>query len=71
MERAEQMRIVSEVLTGVEQHILGNIADGNVPAEWDGIELRRYLVDVAERKSPRMDRKRYHEYRNEVLIRNL
>lgn len=48
----------------------------NMPAEWDGHEIRRYLADKFEREAwtlgPKADksyRRRYRAYRNEVLTR--
>lgn len=73
MDRAKQTEIVTELLTRLRCDICARIAKGDIPEEWDGIELRSYVADKAAEFIIKgtMDRRRLREYRNTVLVRNL
>ena len=79
MNRREQGRFVNELGARIVSEMVARIKAGDVPAEWDGHELRRWLADRAEQSASGTDcyhargraRRRERDYENEVLTRNL
>lgn len=72
--KREQRRFVKELCASIEKKILDNIKLGRIPAEWNGIELRELVADVADRSRAGSDiigRARLRDYRNIVIINNL
>jgi hypothetical protein len=69
---AQQRNFVKDLTASIRDSVVNAISAGNVPAEWDGHELRCYLADRFEqdakmsaiRKEPRSRRAR--EYRNTI-----
>lgn len=71
MDTQEQKRIVHELISSVEGGIQATIDAGNVPAEWDGHELRQLVAERFARCTFKMTRTRKTEYNNTVLVNNL
>lgn len=80
MTKAEKRKFLRELTSNVLKDVLAKV--DQMPDEWDGIELRRYLADRFEAASIKLPgskfggerkamRSRYRAYRNEVLVRNL
>lgn len=74
----QKRAFVDELINNVHSAIVDKIDD--MPEEWDGIELRRYIADKFEestiilrlgRVRSRGHSRRLRDYRNEVLVRNL
>ena len=49
--------------------VLANV--DKMPEEWDGIELREYVADKFTESKAAPSERRFRDYRNEVLVRNL
>jgi len=79
MTKEEKLQFIGELTASVKASIIDKVDD--MPEEWDGIELRRYIADKFEEQvfsEFRSDRvgglnraRRLHAYRNECLTRNL
>ncbi len=69
MERQEQARICTELADGIRSAMLERIP--NLPENWDGIELRWWMADLAmELYSPaKQPSNRSREYRNDRATR--
>lgn len=63
----QQREFVSDLILAVRTKIL----NADIPAEWDGIELRQYIADQFAEQVGDMDKRRRREYRNDILTRNL
>lgn len=63
----QQHEIVSDLILAVRSKIL----NADIPAEWDGFELRQYIADKFAEQVGTMDRTRLRNYRNTILTRNL
>lgn len=65
MEQFEQRQIANEILDGLRNSVREALDNGKVPEEWDGIEIRQWIADLAQEKyAYNMDRKRARAYRN-------
>lgn len=73
MTRAEQMALVVQLTDSIKASIVTAIGAGKIPATWDGIELRQYLVDYTQENAlvGRMTWARKREYKNTILVRGL
>lgn len=63
----DQREFISDLTLAVRTKIL----NADIPAEWDGIELRQYIADKFAEQVADMPRTRRREYSNTILIRNL
>ena len=73
-DKHRQIEFVKGLAGNVVNEIVQKIADGKIPAEWDGIELRWYLADRfadAVMGSDKKGGKRHRSYRNTVNVNNL
>jgi hypothetical protein len=75
MTEQEKKAFLCELTSNVLQEVLAKVP--NMPAEWDGHELRAYLAEkfaisamTVGSKRPEW-RKRTKEFRNEMLVRNI
>lgn len=65
-----QRRIIREMCSSLQKHLLSKMND--VPAHWDGRELRQWLADAADEQFVvKMDQKRMRSYRNDRIVHNL
>ncbi len=73
MTRDEQVTFVKDLITSIETKVLLHLERGELPTEWDGLELRTYLKDLFANAASRVDmgRKRKSEYVNTIIISNL
>jgi hypothetical protein len=70
--RAFQMKFLSGLVGAVLAELVAKILSGQVPAEWDGVELRRWAADRFEEAAYiKMDRKRLRAYHNTRIVNNL
>jgi hypothetical protein len=69
---------IREIIAHVQNDILAAVP--NMPEEWDGHELRRFIADKFDHSAMTVGRKGFYgrdyrqrtrAYRNEVLVRNL
>ena len=70
MEKSKQKRIIRELASNIADEITAKIADGEIPVEWDGRELRQLFADKASDATFnfRKDlKRRYRDYRNFVI----
>ena len=67
----EKRRFITELCNNVRDEILQKAE--NMPEEWNGIELRRYIAERFESCIMRdmMTRKAIRDYNSEVYSRNL
>ena len=59
MDRGDQKRIIREVCDGIKATATYAIDDGKIPEEWDGIELRQLVFEMA--RAMRADQKRFNK----------
>jgi len=73
MNRDEQKQFVESLTESVAQSVIKEINEGNIPSNWDGIELRWLLAEHFERNTlnKRERQARYREYENAVIVNNL
>jgi hypothetical protein len=71
MTKQEKIQFVKDLFSGMETRIIQNIENGNIPEEWDGIELRWLVSDIAEENTYKGDKRRAKEYNNTVIVNNL
>lgn len=72
MDKQTQMNFVGDLVNCYMAEILGKIINDKIPVEWDGIELRQYIIDCFNQcKLGNMNIKRKKEYNNTKLINNL
>lgn len=66
---AEQKReFINDLIESVKETILGNVP--NMPEDWDGNELRRYIADKFSTYT-NMGSARLRAYRKTILISDL
>jgi hypothetical protein len=81
MDRMQQMGVVTDILASMQTELLDKIANGAVPQNWDGIELRQWVAESFACKGsatvkvtnryPMMAGQRLRDYQNDVVCRNL
>ena len=49
MTKRDQRQFVSDLLRGIRHDIHAAINQDRIPPSWDGIELREYIADKAQR----------------------
>jgi hypothetical protein len=73
MTKTEKCKFVHNLCKNLQEYCLSKI--DNMPEEWDGIELRQFIADVAIERfcslSLRSNTARRREYKNEKLVRAL
>lgn len=71
MDAREKKEFIQDLLRSIEKSLLEDVADGKIPDEWDGIELRRLIADRADASARYLTGRRLRDYRNTVLVNNL
>ena len=71
MTRTEQTKFVAELTQSILEDVYSAIDSGELPEEWDGIELRQYLADKFTRSVFKLDPKRRKAYNNTITVTNL
>lgn len=78
MTNADKCSFIESLISRVKAEVLSKVLD--MPAEWDGHELRRYIADKFDESAMTVGRKGPHgkpyaartrAYRNAVATRNL
>lgn len=70
MTKREQHRFVRDLLTSMHRDIQDAIRTNAIPRSWDGIELREYIAEKADRsRVPRaLVGQRARDYRHLIMI---
>jgi len=71
MNKKTKIEFVKTFTESLADSIIQDIHDGNIPEEWDGIELRWLLEERATSSFGKDSGKRKREYKNTVLVNNL
>lgn len=73
--KREQKRFIRELSDNIVKELREKITKGEVPQDWDGIELREWLAMRFAAASFSMlekhNRRRYREFKSTILERNL
>ena len=71
MTKREKEKLIKDLANNIANAVIEKIDD--IPEEWDGLELRELVADKARYYSRYFsgNKKRYKNYKNEVLVRNL
>ena len=70
MTKAQQRMLARSICKGIQADVLNAI--GKLPSNWDGIELRQLVSDIATRhESKLLVGKRRKDYENDLLTRNI
>lgn len=71
MNQQEKIQFILDITDNLRDTLLERV--DRIPEEWDGIELRELLMDVAESQFVyiKMPVSRKRAYNNTVLVRNL
>ncbi len=70
MTKREQLRFVHDLLDSIKNDIRHAIQRNEIPTTWDGIELREYIYEKAQRSRVNhlLEGKRGRDYRNTITI---
>lgn len=74
MTKRDQVAFLRNLSAGIVDSMIAKIKAGRVPEDWDGHELRQWVVDYARESaivSSGLRGKRAREYRNTRLVNNL
>ena len=71
MTKAEQAALVSELMCNAKEIVLKRIWADLIPGDWDGLELREYLVELFRRERGVISRHRLTAYKNAIAVLNL
>jgi len=71
MNKKTKIEFVKTFTESLADSIIHDIESGNIPEEWDGIELRWLLEERATSSFGKDSGKRKREYKNTVLVNNL
>ncbi len=73
MTQNDQMLFVYQLSNSIIHELIQQIIRGNIPREWDGIELRELLAEKFARETHHelMRGKRKKDYNNAVIVNNL
>lgn len=66
-----QAKLIETLSASITSKLVSDIANGKIPLEWDGYELRQLLADRFARAIVKMTKRRKAEYNNTVLVNNL
>ena len=70
MKTADQLLFVCNLTESIKSQFAEAHRQGEVPAEWDGLELRQWLADKFANETCPLGRKRLKDYRNTVAVSN-
>ena len=70
MTKRDQRRFVSDLHKSIQADIMCAIQTGLIPRSWDGIELREYIADKAQRSRAHrvLVGQRARDYRHHITI---
>lgn len=71
MNLREKIVFINTLISNVKRDIMSKVED--MPEEWDGHELRRYIADKFDDANlwKRMSMQRRRAYNNTVIVKNL
>jgi len=71
MTKKQQREIANDLLTGLRKYMRRRIS--KIPEEWDGIEIRQWITDMAAENIAHgdMSRQRKADYNNFRVVNNL
>lgn len=72
MKRIEQVKFINDLVNSIKRDLVADVP--RIPAEWDGHELRQWIIDrFTERAAlgSLMRGARRREYQNDVITHNL
>jgi len=71
--KTEQEQFLKDLTQNILDDILGHLSDGDIPENWDGIELRWLLAEKFTDSASLCDKatKRRKDYKNWMLVNNL
>jgi len=70
LNKKEKAQFIKEMSDGVKEHMLSNLKDGDVPEDWDGNELRHWMLSIVQAKvvGRPLEGKRKKEFKNHLII---
>lgn len=78
MSPEQQAEIVTALCNGIRDKVLERIETFDIPAEWDGLELRQLVAEmfwqertIGSHRHINPSSRRASDYRNLVLVENL
>jgi hypothetical protein len=73
MNQREQVKFIHELVDAVEHEILMKVTNGQIPVDWDGVELRWYIADKFSNIVMKGigSKKRKQNYNNTIYTSNL
>jgi hypothetical protein len=73
MNKKEKVDFVSSMCSSIREEIQQHIIQDRIPDEWDGHELRQLLAEKFQWETVMTDKRsrRYREYKNDVITKNL
>ena len=70
MDKANQERIINELCNSLRKGLLDKLP--SIPEEWDGIDLRNWMVDyVATNYTYKIPLWRKRRLNNDIIVKNL
>jgi len=72
MDKQEKIEFITRIMDDLKETMISRVY--NMPEDWDGVELRWYIIDKSKNvdfSSYKKTSKRYKDYANTMLVRNL
>ena len=71
MNRQEQIDFVKDLLGKISEDVIRKIESEQIPDDWNGLQLRKFLADKFSDEVLEMKRTAKWKYKNDVLINQL
>jgi hypothetical protein len=78
MTKEEQIKLTTDLCDSIKEHMINHISMDHVPDNWDGFEIRHWLLKISEFEDILSDRIRNKPYRkrkrdseNTMIVNNL
>jgi hypothetical protein len=71
MTKDEKIQFIYDLTSNICEDIVTEIKLDKIPEEWDGVELRWLVEEMAVSNFGRQDKKRKRAYNNTVIVNNL
>lgn len=71
LSKEAKVQLVQELLKRVGDKVIAYINEDKMPADWDGLELRRLVADKFEQETTTLPLDRHKDYVNMVRVCNL
>lgn len=69
MDAETQKKLVKSLCDNLASFVIGQIENGKIPENWDGIELREYLAEQTIIRP--ISGKRKKDYKNTIIVNGL